>query len=237
MKNSGQLRRAPVLFENRQAIAPRFAAVDDDGKLCLGGKRELLLKDALLYVPRRKIVVVIEANLAPGNHAGMLRQAREFIVMRLRDFLRFVGVNADGRVNPVVRFGERQRRAELLRAGARADGEECGDSSCARPLEHFRAVAIKLRKIYVRVRVDQFHSAILAARRLRPLRETPPAPDGPRAPPSRPQSSHSIPPRAACSAQGSPPRSLCVPPNLRVCNAARHPRHSAPPLRRYPRSL
>src|SRR5260370_7190032 len=205
MKNPAQSRRAPVLLENRQAIAPRFAAVDDDGKLRVRCKRELLSKDTLLYVARRKMVVVIEANLAPGNHAAMLRQARKFFVMRLRDLFRFVGMNADGRVNPVVRFGEQQRRVELRRAGARADGEECGDSCCARPLEHFRAVAIKLRKIYVRVRVDQFHSAILAARRLRPLRETPPAPAGPRSPPTPPQPSHSIPPPPACAAAGSPP--------------------------------
>src|SRR5713101_5983459 len=237
MKNPAQPRRAPVLLENRQAIAPRFAAVDDDGKLCLGGKRELFSKYALLDVAWRKIVVVIEANLAPGNHAVMLRQAREFIVMRLRDFFRFVRVNADGGVDPVVRVGERQRRVELLRAGACADGEECGDSCRARPLEHFRAVAIKLRQIYVRVRVDQFHSAILAARRLPPLRETPPAPAGPPAPPRRPQSSNSIRRRAACAAGGSPPRSLCGRPGLRACNAARYPRQSAAPLRRYPRSL
>src|SRR6266581_7254281 len=237
MKNPAQPRRAPVLLENRQAIAPRFAAVDDDGKLCLGGKGELLSKDALLDVARRKIVVVIEANLAPGNHAVMLRQAHEFFVMRLRDFFRFVWMNANGRVDPVVRFGERQRRVELRRAGACADGEECGNSCRARPLQHFRAVAIKLRKIYVRVRVDQFHSAILAARRLPPLRETPPAPAGPRAPPKRPQSSHSIPPRAACAAGGSPPRSLCGRPGLQACNAARYPRQSAAPLRRHPRSL
>src|SRR5229473_3097319 len=118
MKNSAQPRRAPVLLENRQAIAPRFAAVDDDGKLCLGGKRELLSKDALLDVAWRKIVVVIEANLAPGNHAVLLRQARPFFVMRLRDLSRFLRVNADGRVDPVVRFRERQPRAELRPAGA-----------------------------------------------------------------------------------------------------------------------
>src|SRR5260370_18655478 len=100
MKDPAQPRRAPVLLENRQAIAPRFAAVDDDGKLCLGGKRELLSKDALLDVAWRKIVVVIEANLAPGNHAFILRQPHQTFLMRLPDLFRFVGGNANGCVDP-----------------------------------------------------------------------------------------------------------------------------------------
>jgi len=78
--------------------------------------------------------------------------------MLLCYFLRFVGMNPDRGVNPIVLLGEGHRRIELLGAWACADGEECRDSGGACAIKHGSAVFGELWEVDVRVRIDQFHS-------------------------------------------------------------------------------
>ena len=67
MKNSAEAARLPVLFENREAVVPRIAAMNHDRALRGARLLELPPEDALLHVPRRVIVVVIEAHFAPAR--------------------------------------------------------------------------------------------------------------------------------------------------------------------------
>ena len=70
------------------------------------------------------IVVVVEADFAPGDHARVLRQTVQLGIMRVCGMLRLVRVNSDGGVDPVVRLGVGHRRAELFDFGAVADGQD-----------------------------------------------------------------------------------------------------------------
>ena len=74
------------------------------------------------------------------------------------DFLGFVGMDADGGVDPVVGFGVGHGGIELFRAGTRADGEDCVHPGGAGALEHGVAVVSELREVDVGVGVDQFHA-------------------------------------------------------------------------------
>src|SRR5262249_16459781 len=92
-----------------------------------------------------------------GDDFGMAGEAGEFVEMRLRHFLGFVRMNADGGVDPIVRFGERHCGVEFLRAGAGADGEKRVDACGASAVEHGFAVVGELGEVDVGVRVDQVH--------------------------------------------------------------------------------
>src|SRR5467141_3231817 len=109
MQNAGETTRSPVFFDKVEAVRPSLAAMDDEGQLGLSGERHLFAKDARLYLSRRVIVMIVEADLAPGDDAGTLRECCQPFKMLRSDFFRFVRVNSDGRVNPIVLLGERQR--------------------------------------------------------------------------------------------------------------------------------
>ena len=86
-------------------------------------------KTVCLHFARRVIVEIVEADFAPGDDFGMFARVRASSSRCCwRDFFGFVRMNADGGVNPVVLFGEREGGVEFFRAGAGADGEERGDA-------------------------------------------------------------------------------------------------------------
>jgi hypothetical protein len=87
----------------------------------------------------------------------MFRQPGQFTQMLPCDFLRFVGMNSHGRVNPIVLLGERQRGIELLGTRSGADGEQGRDARGTGTVKHGVAVFRELREINVRVGVYEFH--------------------------------------------------------------------------------
>src|SRR5258705_5696333 len=174
VQNPAEASWPPVFVDHVQTIGPGIAAVNDDGKLCLLRKGHLIAEDAVLRFARRMIVVVVETDLAPGDDFGMLRQLSQLIQMLLRDFLGFMGMNANGGVNPVMLFGKWQCGIELLAARPGADSEQSRDSSRTRAIEHGFAVLRELREVDVCVRVDEFHWRNLAEQGrsiLRPFKE------------------------------------------------------------------
>ncbi len=119
--------------------------MDDDGQLRRMGHFHLLHKDALLHVARRVIVKIVEPDLAPGNHLRIFRQPLQLVEVFLFRQLRFVRMNADGRVNPLMLLREFDGAVE--RAGARAiaiaDGEQGGDAGLFRAREDLGAIGVE----------------------------------------------------------------------------------------------
>ena len=154
VENSAQAGRAPIAFEDREAIVPGVAAVDHDWQLRRARLLELPPEDALLHVARGLllVIVVIEAHLAPRDHARVPCELVELREVLLGGGLRVVGVNADGRVDPIVLFGERNRGVDAL-GGARsaADRQQRFDARRAGALENRRAVGVEFRGFQVRV--------------------------------------------------------------------------------------
>ena len=97
------------------------------------------------------VVVIVEAHLAPADHARMAAELFELREMLVGGGVRVVRMDADGRVDPVVLLGERNRgveaisgrcrcrwRATLCTPAARArssmaarSSSNCGNSRCA----------------------------------------------------------------------------------------------------------
>src|SRR5262245_5330604 len=100
------------------------------------------------------VVEIVEADFAPSDHFRMLCQAREVIEMLARYFLRFMRMDSDCCVNPIMLFCERQCSVQFFGTRSRANRHERGDSGSPRAVEHCVPVVCKLRKIYVGVRID-----------------------------------------------------------------------------------
>jgi len=92
-----------------------------------------------------------DLNLGPGDDFFMFGESRKLFEMFWRDLLRFVRVNANSGVYPIVLLGERNGRIQLFGTWARADREQGGDPSRAGALEHGFAVLRELREVDVRV--------------------------------------------------------------------------------------
>jgi len=152
MEDSGQARASPCVVQDREAIVPGVAAMNDHGLLRGARQRELPAKDSLLHVARGMVVVIIEAHFAPSDHAGVAGQFFEAREMRVRGLGGVVGMNADAGVNPVVLLGEGDGGVEAFGgAGAAADGQQRGDAGGAGTFEHGRAVFIEVVEFEVRV--------------------------------------------------------------------------------------
>src|SRR5713101_10182372 len=124
MQNPAEAGRPPMFFKHVQAIGPGVAAMNDDGLLRPARQTHLVPENTRLRFARRMIVVIVESDFAPSNDLRMLSQPCQFFQVLRCDFLRLVGMNADGGVNPVMLLGKGQRGIELLGSWAGADGEE-----------------------------------------------------------------------------------------------------------------
>ena len=131
--------------------------MNDDGQLGRMRQRHLIAEDLSLRVARRMIVEIVEPDFAPRDHFGMLRQRCELIEMLLGNFLRLVRMNANTGVNPVVLLSVRNGSVQLFRAGPCANRQQRANASRPRALQHNFAVLRKLRKINMRMRIDQVH--------------------------------------------------------------------------------
>ena len=75
----------------------------------------------------------------------------------MRHVLRLVRMNADGRVNPIVRLGIGHRRIQLFRPRSSPNRQQRRYSRCPRALQHRLAILRELFRINMRMRIDQFH--------------------------------------------------------------------------------
>ena len=76
------------------------AAMDQDGPLAGGGNLQLANQPRSLHVVRRALVVVVEADLAAGNHFRLGQQTVELGESRVVRFRRVVRIDAGARVEP-----------------------------------------------------------------------------------------------------------------------------------------
>jgi hypothetical protein len=160
MQDAAEAGSFPVSIKHVEAIVPGVPAVDDDREL--RGVREFHLpaEDVGLYVSRGVVVEIVETDFAPGDDFWTLREARQFMKVLCCGVFGFVGVDADARINPLVLFGIWQSGIELFRARTGAYGENCVHTGLASSLKHGIAIFSELRKVNVRVRVDQVHGVM-----------------------------------------------------------------------------
>lgn len=98
--------------------------------------------------------MIIEADFAPSEKFRMLRQIREFVVIRLRREFGFMRVNPCGGVNPITTFGEGQSRGQ--RARTAANRQNLAHAGHLRPRQHVGSIGIEFGHIDMRMRIDEF---------------------------------------------------------------------------------
>jgi len=102
MQDAAESCRAPNLFDDREAIGPSVATVDDDGEFGVAGECHLVAEYLVLDVARGVIVKIIQSNFAPGDYFRMFCKFSEFFEVLRCDLLRFVRMDSDGGVYPVI---------------------------------------------------------------------------------------------------------------------------------------
>ena len=69
-----------LLLQQRRRLVVRLAGVDDDGQVELAGQTDLGPEHLALDVPRRVVVVEVEADLADGHDALFAGEAAQLVV-------------------------------------------------------------------------------------------------------------------------------------------------------------
>src|SRR5437763_7752616 len=111
MQDSTQARTLPMLLDKIKTLFPRIIAIlrrptmNDDRQL--GRTRHLHLpnENALLNIPRRMIVIIVESNLPPRDHLRIVRELLELLEIRIHREFRFMRMNSHRRINEVMRLG------------------------------------------------------------------------------------------------------------------------------------
>jgi len=92
----------PHLFDEREAIGPGVATVNDDGEFGVASERHLVTEYLVLDVAWRVIVEIIQSNFTPRDYFWMSCKLRELFEVLGCDLLRFVRMDPDAGVYPVI---------------------------------------------------------------------------------------------------------------------------------------
>ena len=110
------------------------------------GNFQLPAEHSLLHFARRMIVVIIEADFThTRENADAASSCSSCAKCCVRGELGFVRMNSGRGVNPIMRFGERNRGGEMIGARSPADRQNRRDARIARTLQHGVAVFVELR--------------------------------------------------------------------------------------------
>src|SRR5580658_222627 len=123
----------------------------------LGGDLQLARKDRPLHFARRKIVVVVQADFADGEHFGMIRELTQMRPRFGRGLGGIVRMHSHGGVYERIATGQADAGFQVGRTLAGADRQHGFDPRGERPADGLLAVQVELRIVQVAVRIDQLH--------------------------------------------------------------------------------
>src|SRR2546421_3567590 len=127
------------------------------------GQPQLPLEDFTLHVSRRVIIMIIEPDLAPRNHApALFCQIKKSLLCSIVEQLRIVRMDADGCIDVWVCFSQLDRAFEGAAVRiAGADIEHSPDARVARATNYVVAVGVVFRSGDVAVRINEHHDGRL----------------------------------------------------------------------------
>ena len=102
-----------------------WAAVDDDRQLRRCGQFHLAAKNFFLYVARRVIIKIVQADFAPGNQLWMFCQIRHLLIVSFRRHAGFMRMQSRAGEDPVMLLGDFQRAIVCSWARCRCRWREC----------------------------------------------------------------------------------------------------------------
>ena len=119
------------------------------------GHRDLAAEDTLLHVARRKVAEEVEAHLAQPDHARLAGQALHLLEVGLGSRGGVVRVNAHR--GPDIRVPVRQGHRGPIGLAIRSNGHHAPQPGGAGAIEHCVQILGEIRKVQVRVSVEQHH--------------------------------------------------------------------------------
>ena len=141
-------------------VGPCLARVDDDGLAALRGDFQLREENRALHVARRKVVMVIEADLADGRHFGVRCQVSQPLERLSRGFGSVVRMHPDGGNHKWIALRLADGRLQIGRAAARPDGHHPLHARGQRAFDYRLAVRVEFPVVQMDVRVDQPHGLL-----------------------------------------------------------------------------
>jgi hypothetical protein len=142
-------------FENGEGLLTGLAGVDDDRLLDVTSESNEPPEYDALYLSGRVVVMVVEADLAYGDHARPRRQTPKVRVGFLRPSDGVMRVDSDCRERSTPAFGERDRGARGTKVAADADDDEAMDSRRFGAREGLVRPVREVLRVQVAVRVDE----------------------------------------------------------------------------------
>src|SRR5438093_7835716 len=127
--------------------------MDHDGQSQFARELHLFSKALALDLPRRMIIVIIEADLAVGDDPFTSGQRPEFVIPSGLDSLDLMRVHADSCCNKWMLLSEYHRRPARFQIAS--DCHKMLNSRCAGARHHRLPVAIKPSIVNVAVVVDE----------------------------------------------------------------------------------
>ncbi len=94
----------------------------------------------------------------------MLRELPDFLRVEIREMPGFVRVNAHRSINPIVTFGDGQRRIQTIGARASARHQNVTKAGVSGAINHRRAVRVKVGVVKVRMRIDEHRCQVPGVR-------------------------------------------------------------------------
>src|ERR1044072_6209952 len=160
VNHTGTLSTTVLVLQNVDRLVFGFARVNDDRHTRFLRGAQLPAEDPPLHIARRVVVVEVETDLAPRDHAfggfeKLLDPFFDCVVIETR----IVRMNTDCVVDVIVSTAHVDRTFEdsAMRI-AGTDIQDRGDPGSKRAFQHRIAIRVKLRTINVRMRVDEHRS-------------------------------------------------------------------------------
>src|SRR5262249_37143007 len=161
VQNSAEVGRLPVLLDETETVIPCIVAVVGgpavDHNRQLGRMCHFHLPDeyVLLYLSWRVVVVVVEANLAPGNHFRIARELFEAGEIRLFRQLGFMRMYAYGCVDKIMLLGDLDGTIESPRPITSSDRKHVQNACPVRPRNRLFAIRVEPRAVKMAVGIDE----------------------------------------------------------------------------------
>ena len=167
MQHAAQPGAAPVLVQQRQRIVPRIGAagggpaVDQEGKIALGGNLHLLRENALLRLARRVVIEIIQANLPHRDDLRFRRQPVERLQRGAVGEGSLMGMNSGAHHDPwhigvgCIPAAQLQRAMHGGRPGPNANSQDRFDARIPCAQQHRFEVPVVAFAVQMCVGVNQ----------------------------------------------------------------------------------
>ena len=153
MEQGGESPLPHFVLQNRGAVVVGVAGMDDERQAGFARGLDVNAEDALRYVARRMVIVIVEARFAQSDAFWMLRQSHQRLDGRLGLFVRMVRMRPDGAKDLRIGFSNRLHALEARQM--RRDRDHSGDAARLCAGDRLREFWREIGKVEVTMGIDE----------------------------------------------------------------------------------